>query len=83
MVATGTQRLTLSIYGLTCGGGGALTAERALTRRPGVLRAYVNPATEMAYVVYDPAKVSPRDLIIAVESVGLRADEPRQRTVHA
>ena len=78
MVATGTQRVTLSIYGLSCGGGGALTAERALTKRPGVLRAYVNPATETAYVVYDPARVTPSDLIAAVESVGLRAGEPRE-----
>ena len=77
MVATDTQRVTLPIYGLSCGGGGALTAERALARLPGVLRAYVNPAMETAYVVYDPTSVSPRDLVAAIASVGLGAGEPR------
>ena len=70
-----TKRLTLAIYGLACGGGGALTAERALAKQRGVVRAYVNPATEMAYVVYDPAVVAPQELIAAVEQVGLRAGE--------
>ena len=31
------------------------TIERALRRVPGVLDAYVNPVTELAYVDYDPA----------------------------
>lgn len=71
-----TRRLTLSIHGLGCGGGGVLTAERALTRTPGVIVAYVNPATEMAYVEYDPALTGPDRLIAAVESAGLGAGDP-------
>ena len=70
-----TERVTLAIYGLSCGGGGALTLERALTRLKGVLSVYVNPATEMAYVEYDPSITSPRDLARAVEEVGLKAGE--------
>ena len=79
MAGTDTQRVTLPISGFSCGGGGALTAERALARMAGVVRAYVNPATETAYVVYDPSKVSPRDLVAAVEAAGLGAGDPRSR----
>lgn len=74
-----TARLTIAIYGLACGGGGALTVERVLVRSRGVLRAYVNPATEMAYVEYDQVQTDPRQLVAAVESVGFRAGEPSVR----
>ena len=53
------ERVTLEIYGLGCGGGGALAVERALIRIHGVAHAYANPATETAYVQYDPALVQP------------------------
>ena len=68
-----TVRATLPIGGLSCRGGGALTVERALAQVPGVLVSSVNPATEMAYVQYDPAVCSPHDLLAAVEEVGFRA----------
>ena len=74
-----TRRITLPLYGLACGGGGALTAERALAKVPGVDRTYVNPLTEMAYVEYDPAITQPAQLIAALEGVGLRAGEPSLR----
>jgi len=69
-------RVTLPIAGLTCGGGGALTVERALVEVPGVIRAYVNPATEMAYVEYDPRQTSLTELNKAVESAGYRTALP-------
>jgi copper chaperone CopZ len=72
-------RVTLSIYGLGCGGGGALTVERCLARIPGVLRAYVNPLTEMAYVEYDPSLVGPGQLSDAIERTGFRAGEASVR----
>ena len=71
-----TERITLEIYGLGCGGSGALAVERALTRVRGVVRAYANPATETAYVQYDPALVRPVNLVRAIESAGFRAGEP-------
>lgn len=74
-----TRRITLAIYGLSCGGGGALTVERSLAKVPGVVQAYGNPATEMAYVEYDPAVTGPDQLISAVERVGFRAGEPSRR----
>ena len=70
------QRATLEIRGLACGGGGALSAERALSRVNGVRRAYVNPATEMAYVEYDADTVDPEALVHAIEGTGLRAGAP-------
>jgi Cu+-exporting ATPase len=73
------ERVTLEIYGLGCGGGGALAIERALTRINGVAHAYVNPATETAYVQFDPALVQPADLVHAIEAAGFRAGEPVRR----
>jgi copper chaperone CopZ len=77
--STRMRRVTLPIYGLGCGGGGALTAERALARVAGVERTYVNPLTEMAYVEYDPTITRPVQLVAAVEDVGLWAGEPSLR----
>lgn len=72
-------RVTLAINGLALGGGGALTVERALTKVPGVVRVYVNPVTEMAYVEFDPAECSPSAFVAAVERAGFRAGEPSLR----
>jgi Cu+-exporting ATPase len=73
------ERVTLAIYGLTCGGGGALTVERSLARTPGVARVYVNPLTETAYVEFDPAITDSTRLVNAVQRVGFRTDVPRPR----
>lgn len=75
----GGRRVTLPIYGLGCGGGGALTAERALARVPGVVQAYVNPATEMAYVEYEPAVTGPEQLVAAIECSGFRTGKVSAR----
>jgi len=74
-----TQRITMPIYNLSCGGGGALTVERVLVRTTGVIHAYVNPATEMAYVEYDPTRVSPERLADTVEQTGFHAGAPCPR----
>jgi copper chaperone CopZ len=74
-----TQRITLPIDDLSCGGGGALIVERALARTPGVVYVYVNPATEMAYIVYDPALSDPDRLVKVVEHAGFRAGAPSMR----
>ena len=67
------RALHLPVHGLGCGGGGATTIERYLARQPGVLRAYVNPATEIAYVDYDPAATDAVRLAQAIERTGYRA----------
>jgi Cu+-exporting ATPase len=74
-----TKRVTLPLYGLGCGGSGALTVERALLHVPGVAMAYANPATETAYVQYDPEVCSPIDFVAAVKAVGFRVGEPSIR----
>lgn len=58
------KQITLPVYQLGCGGGGALTLERRLAKTSGVLYVYVNPVTEIAYVDYDPTQI---------DSGGLRA----------
>jgi len=74
-----TERVTFEIYGLGCGGSGVLAVERALIHIKGVLHAYANPATETAYVQYDPALVQPADLVHAIEAAGFRAGQPIRR----
>ncbi len=72
-----TTRLTMAIYDLGCWGRGSLIVERALVKTAGVARAYVSPATEMAYVEYDAALTDPAHLIAAVEYAGFRAGDLR------
>jgi copper chaperone CopZ len=55
-----------------CAGGSAHIVEKVLREVPGVLFAYVNPATEAAYVEYDADRCSETDLEGAVESLGIR-----------
>ena len=64
------------MFDLGCGGAGATTIERELAAIFGVLRAYVNPATETAYIDYDPAEVDPATLARAVERAGYRPGRP-------
>lgn len=66
------QRVTVPIYNLGCGGSGSLVVERALTRLPGVRYVYLNPATEMAYIEFDPEQCAAAQLeaVIAAEGFG-------------
>jgi len=68
--------LRIPIYGLGCGGAGATAIERQLAATDGVLRAYVNPATETAHVDYDPAETDPWSLARAIERAGYKAGRP-------
>lgn len=74
-----TSRVTIAIFGLGCGGGGSLTVERALTKVPGVVRAYVNPATEMAYIEFNPTECSCDQLVSAIKRTGFDAGKPTLR----
>jgi copper chaperone CopZ len=70
------RRVTVPIFGLGCGGSGAEAVERALEKTRGVVHAYVNPATEMAYVEFDCCACGTESLNEAVRSAGLRAGPP-------
>ena len=66
------QRATFVIHGLGCGGGGAHTIERSVAQVPGVTAVYVNPATDSAYVDYDPETCELTQVAAAVEQAGYR-----------
>ena len=70
--------LRIPVHGLGCGGSGSREIERELAAADGVLRAYVNPATEIAYVDYDPAETNPTSLTQAIEKAGYRAGLPSE-----
>lgn len=72
-------RITLPIYNLSCGGGGSLTVERILVKSAGVVYAYVNPATEMAYIEYDPARTDREQLTAIIERAGFGSPRPERR----
>lgn len=78
-----TQRITLPIYNLGCGGGGTLSIERALAKVPGVAYAYVNPLTEMAYIEFDPALANPEQLVAVIDHLGYGVPRVAPRRDHA
>lgn len=63
------NRVVLPIL-MACAGGDASTAERMIEKLPGVLHVYVNPATESAYVDYDPALVTSTAIEAEVRELG-------------
>ena len=67
----------LEIVGLGFQGSGAGSVERGLARLRGVVRAYVSPATETAYVEYDPARIALADLRRALADLGYGSGELR------
>ena len=52
--------------------------ERVLAATDGVLRVYVNPATETAYVDYDPAETDAHELARAIGRAGYQASRPAE-----
>jgi Cu+-exporting ATPase len=70
------RNLRIPVYDLGCGGAGARTIERALAATDGVVRVYVNPATETAYIDYDRSETDAETLARAVERAGYRAGRP-------
>jgi copper chaperone CopZ len=64
------ERITLPIDHLGRSVGEVLAIERALTQVPGVVQAYVNSLTEMAYVVYDTTRTTPERLRDAIDQLG-------------
>ncbi len=72
----GHDRVELALEGMTCASCAA-RIEKRLNGLDGVA-ASVNFATEQASVAFDPERVSPDDLIGAVEAAGYHASLPRE-----
>lgn len=66
-------RTRLALHGLVCGGGGSRTAERALSRVPGVISAYANPAEEIAHVEHEIDRCPVGALLEALRRAGFEA----------
>ncbi len=73
------ERIELAVGGMTCSSCAA-RIEKKLNRLDGAT-ATVNFATETATVAFDPAKVSPEQLISTVEATGYTAALPRPPAV--
>ncbi|MCL6105919.1 MAG: heavy metal translocating P-type ATPase [Actinobacteria bacterium] len=67
----GTNKILLPIEGMSCASCVERNA-RALRLLPGVARADVNFATEKATVEFDPAIISPAELVAAVQKAGYK-----------
>ncbi len=64
--------VTLDLQGMSCSACAA-NIERVLNRTEGVISASVNFPLEKAFVEFDSSRVSVREMIAAVESIGYRA----------
>ena len=68
--------LAVPVIGLSLGGCGALTLEAVIRGLPGVTQAYVNPATETAYVRYDHERLTATGIIDAIRRTGYATGAP-------
>ena len=68
------MKITLPVVGLSLGGCGALTLEREIRRFSGVSEVYVNPATENAYIDYDPEGVTATAIADKIRELGYETE---------
>lgn len=73
-----TLHVTIEIFGLNCAGEAA-RLERTLEKVAGVVLAYVNAATEMAYVEYQVAECNCDQLVETIKQSGFEAGSPKCR----
>ena len=76
------EEVELPIGGMTCAAC-ARTVERQLASSPGVEKASVNFATQIASVSYNPAQTRIEDLVAAVEDVGYEVPREPQEIAEA
>src|SRR3989338_4294212 len=69
------EKIILNISGMHCASC-ASNIEEALKKVSGVLSAQVNFASEKAYIEFEPASLSVRDLITAIDRAGYKALVP-------
>lgn len=61
---------TVTLAELWCS---AAPVERVIAATPGVIRVFVSPMTQMAYVEFDADRCDERDILHALASLGVRA----------
>ena len=61
------------ILGLSFGGRRALSLEHGLKQMEGIVKVWVNPAKETAFVTLDPERILMRDVVGAIEECGYEA----------
>jgi copper chaperone CopZ len=72
-------RLVLTMDDLWPDGDASRSIERCLLSQSGVTRVFVSTVTEAAYVEYDPAVVSPIEIVETVRAAGFRAENASLR----
>ena len=72
------SRVTIAVRGLERSAD-ARALQLALAQIAGVCYAYVSADTEMAYIVYNPARIDPGVLRTTVERAGFHAELPQAR----
>lgn len=70
------RKAAFPILGLACGAGGALLVEKVIKGLPGVLSVYVNPATEKAYVEYEPETLTQERIAETIKKAGYKTSLP-------
>ncbi|MGG1554348.1 heavy metal translocating P-type ATPase [Paenibacillus ferrarius] len=76
------EAVDLTLTGMTCAACSA-KIEKVLNKLPGVETAAVNLTTEAAHVTYNPAEVTPADMIARVEKLGYGAALKQERGAEA
>ena len=71
--------LALQIRGLIHSDERARALESVLQQLSGIVRAYVSPFTELAYIDYWPEQVTEDQLVDAVAGAGYSVDEQQRR----
>lgn len=72
-------RVTISIDDPPCGCSGSISIERHLASLRGVVQAYVNPHTEMAYVAFDPCACRLEQIYEVIRELGYCPGETQVR----
>ena len=75
-----TQRLVLSVRGMTCASCG-LTIERVLCRQDGVIEARANSIDRRVTIVYDPERIERASLVSAIQRLGYQVPGEERRDV--
>lgn len=72
-----TLMIAMAVGDLGCASGDAADIERSIRGARGVVDVYVNPATDTAYIRYDPTLTDPESLSALIAAAGYRPGRPR------